>query len=79
MSDLEDTMLFHIRAAGLPEPIREFRFAKRYGCRNAANANVRTCPPWPVVTLPEDEQSHDPRAVIRARLRAVREKWGMAS
>lgn len=31
MSDLEDTMLFHLRAAGLPEPIREFRFAKPIG------------------------------------------------
>lgn len=27
MSDLEDTLLFHLRAAGLPEPEREVRFS----------------------------------------------------
>ena len=26
MSNLEDTFLFHIRAAGLPEPEREYKF-----------------------------------------------------
>ncbi len=27
MSDVEDTLLFQMRALGLPEPVREYRFA----------------------------------------------------
>lgn len=31
MSDLEETLLFQIKAAGLPEPVREYAFAKSIG------------------------------------------------
>lgn len=27
MSELEDTLVFHLRAAGLPQPVREYVFA----------------------------------------------------
>ena len=31
MSDLEETMAWHLKAAGLPEPVREYRFAAPIG------------------------------------------------
>lgn len=60
---------------------RDCRHPARIRVSAVPDANVPTakCPHWPVVTLPGDDAPHDPRAVIRARFRAVREKWEQAS